>query len=125
DSRVVGVADDQLERFPVESITWDAVQDFCARLGGRTGQPIRLPTEAEWEYACRAGTTTSFSFGDDPSRLHEYAVYSTTGRAGEMRPDVVGRRKPNAFGLYDVHGNVCEWCQEGEGMFHVTRGSAY
>jgi uncharacterized protein (TIGR02996 family) len=110
--RIEEVSDADLERFPVEKVSWNAAVDFCGRLGRSVGQPIRLPTEAEWEYACRAGTTTAFSFGDDPKLHDDYAVFSETGNPKDTRPDVVGRRKPNAFGLYDVHGNVCEFVQE-------------
>jgi formylglycine-generating enzyme required for sulfatase activity len=96
----------------VECVSWDASCEFCTRLGQRIGQPVRLPTEAEWEYACRAGTRSSFSFGDDPTRYHDYAILSDTGDPDDTRPDPVGRRKPNAWGLYDMHGNICEWCSE-------------
>jgi len=78
----------------------------------------RLPTEAEWEYTCRAGTTTVYSFGDDVSKLGEYAWYKdnsqTVWAGGDIRPSPhpVGQKLPNPWGLYDMHGNVTEWCQD-------------
>ncbi|HIF26399.1 MAG TPA: formylglycine-generating enzyme family protein, partial [Micavibrio sp.] len=79
---------------------------------------IRLPTEAEWEYCCRAGTTTVYSFGDDESQLGEYAWYSeNTYKVGaEPYARIVGQKKPNPWGLHDMHGNVDEWCQDWHGL---------
>jgi formylglycine-generating enzyme required for sulfatase activity len=88
---------------PVERVSWHDCQEFCRNTG------LRLPTEAEWEYACRAGSDEAFCFGDDTSRLREYAWY-TENSASKTHP--VGRKKPNAFGLYDMHGNVGEWCED-------------
>jgi formylglycine-generating enzyme required for sulfatase activity len=111
---------------PVEQVSWlDAVR-FCNRLSEQErlqpfyeingdnvcvpdwdGTGYRLPTEAEWEYACRAGRTTRYSFGDDEARLGEFAWFA--GNSGKKtRP--VGQKQPNGFGLYDMHGNVWEWC---------------
>ena len=82
----------------------------------KEGVTYRLPTEAEWEYACRAGTTTVYFFGDAVSRLGEYAWYSdNASNVGELYAHQVGMKKANAFGLYDMHGNVCEWCQDWHG----------
>ena len=88
----------------------DAVT-FCERLSARYGKTYRLPTEAEWEYACRAGSTTAWNFGDDEKSLNDYAWYK--GNAwdiDEKHVHQVGLKNPNAFGLYDMHGNVSEWC---------------
>jgi formylglycine-generating enzyme required for sulfatase activity len=94
---------------PVEQVSWQDAVDFCERLSQKDGVTYRLPTEAEWEYACRAGSTTAYSFGDDPQRLDDCAWYS---RDSEHRPHQVGLKLPNAWGIYDVHGNVWEWCQD-------------
>jgi formylglycine-generating enzyme required for sulfatase activity len=93
---------------PVEDVSWDDCQKFLKKLNERlpgTGGTVRLPTEAEWEYACRAGTTTKYSFGDTRSDLGEYAWY---GGNSHNKNHPVGEKKPNAWGLYDIHGNVCE-----------------
>ena len=92
---------------PVERVSWQDCQEFLARLNARTSGEFRLPTEAEWEYACRAGTQTTYCFGNDHLKLGEYAWhYGNAGRTTHP----VGQKKPNAWGLYDMHGNVQEWC---------------
>ncbi|MBW1711619.1 MAG: SUMF1/EgtB/PvdO family nonheme iron enzyme [Deltaproteobacteria bacterium] len=93
---------------PVENVTWQDVQKFIDRLNDKEfSHKYRLPTEAEWEYACRAGTQTSYSFGDDPTLLVQYGWY--IGASG-FRTHPVGQKKPNPWGFYDMHGNVWELC---------------
>ena len=99
---------------PVEYVTWNDATGFCRKLSEKTGRTVRLPTEAEWEYACRAGTKTRFSFGDSERALGDYAWYKGNS-AGTSHP--VGRKKPNAWGLYDMHGNVWEWCADWYGSY--------
>jgi formylglycine-generating enzyme required for sulfatase activity len=125
---------------PVEMISWDDAQAFCRKLNQKikkTGLAIRLPTEAEWEYACRAGTITKYYSGDSDEDLKRVAWYEANSNY-ETHP--VGQKEPNAFGLHDMHGNVYQWCQDwfadypgsealdpqgpGEGAGHVLRGGS-
>jgi formylglycine-generating enzyme required for sulfatase activity len=104
---------------PVEQVSWEDAVKFCQKLSAlpaekAAGRVYRLPTEAEWEYACRAGTTTKYSFGDDDTELGDYAWFR--GNSGQTSHPV-GGKKPNAWGLYDMHGNVFEWCQDWYGDY--------
>jgi formylglycine-generating enzyme required for sulfatase activity len=97
---------------PVENVSWADCQEFIRRLNGRAeerGGAYRLPTEAEWEYACRAGSTTVYSFGDSAWSLGDFAWYQSNSGS---RTHAVSQKRPNAWGLYDMHGNVSEWCQD-------------
>ena len=94
---------------PASNISWDDAAEFCRKLSDQEGREYRLPTEAEWEYACRAGSKTAYSFGDDEAALGDYAW---GGEDGNKQLHSVGQKKPNAWGLYDMHGSVFEWCQE-------------
>ena len=119
-------------RNPVERVSWENAMSFCKKLTERervagrlpVGWRYTLPTETQWEYACRAGTSTSFSFGDSDADLHRYGNYcdrsNTSGYSwqdkthtdGHDKTAPVGSFQPNAWGLYDMHGNVCEWCSD-------------
>ncbi|MCG2460512.1 formylglycine-generating enzyme family protein [Flavobacteriaceae bacterium F89] len=92
--------------YPVVNITQKAASKFCEWLSAKTGRFYRLPTEAEWEFACRAGTETAYSFGDDEALLPEYAWYYENSDGGYKKG---GQKRPNPWGLYDMHGNVAEW----------------
>jgi formylglycine-generating enzyme required for sulfatase activity len=112
---------------PVEHVSWEDAAEFCARLSGRTGKHYRMPTEAEWEYACRAGTETPFAFGE--TITPEFVNYDGNypyGKApkgqyrGETTP-VGSLGVANRFGLYEMHGNVWEWCQD---IWHASYDGA-
>jgi formylglycine-generating enzyme required for sulfatase activity len=131
----------QTDEHPVVHVTWNDADAYCRWLAKGTGLTVRLPREAEWEYSCRAQPntekTTRYYFGDDAAVLGEYAWYGDT--TGETHP--CGRKKPNAFGLYDMHGLVFEWCSDGkrkyqdreetdpvgpgDGPYRVGRGSPH
>ncbi len=128
---------------PVENVSWYNVQDFIKKLNKDEGQNIyRLPTEAEWEYACRAGSTSGFSFGNDGTKLGSYAWYFGNSESKESKPPSnlsfkakltwrlvnleskthpTAKKKPNIWGLHDMHGNVREWCQDWKGNYSSKR----
>jgi eukaryotic-like serine/threonine-protein kinase len=97
------------ENRPVERVSWNDAQEFCKKLSQRTGRTYRLPSEAEWEYACRAGTRTAYYFGDDAGKLGEYAWFAENSGS---QTHSVGSFIANGFGLHDMHGNLWEWCQD-------------
>lgn len=117
---------------PVVDIFWEEAKEFCKKLSAMTGKEYRLPTEAEWEYAARAGSTGNYYFGDDKKMLKEYAWYDKNS-GNSAHP--VGQKKPNAWGLYDMIGNVNEWCEDSchknykgaptDGSAWVTDGPKY
>jgi formylglycine-generating enzyme required for sulfatase activity len=99
--------------YPATYVSWDDAMAFCRALGKRDGRAYRMPTEAEWEYACRAGSTSSYSFGDEDSRLRGHAWYAVNAADGaEKYAHRVGQKCANSLGLYDLHGNVWEWCSD-------------
>lgn len=126
--------------YPVIYISWDMAAAFCDVLSEKEGRHYRLPTEAEWEYACRAGTRTAYSFGDDVAQLGDYAWFRANTSNDEYA-HAVAKKKPNPWGLYDIHGNVWEWCSDwygdypegpvtnphgpGSGDSHVMRGGSW
>lgn len=111
--------------YPAISVSFRGASEFCKWLSSKTGKRFRLPTEAEWENACRAGSTTRYSFGDDASALADFAWFrddSATDRGPSTHP--VGEKKPNAWGFHDVHGNAAEWTIGAEGR-GVAKGGSY
>lgn len=132
--------DTDTENCPLESVNWDDIQEFITKLNTLTGKKYRLPSEAEWEYACRAGSTGKWCFGDDEAQLIHYA-WNKNNSDSKSHP--VEQKRPNAFGLYDMHGNVWEWLQDcwhenyegaptdgsawttGDGGLRVVRGGSW
>ncbi len=100
------------DNHPVGQLSWNDAVQFCKWLSAKEGKTYRLPTEAEWEWACRAGSSTTYYFGDDETNLGEYAWYA---KNSENHTHPVGEKKPNAWGLFDMHGNISEYCQDWEG----------
>lgn len=99
---------------PVESISWEDASLFCEKISRLSKKHFSLPTEAQWEYACRAGTDTHYCFGDDREQLEHYAWYS---KNSDTRTHYIGQKKPNNWGIYDMHGNVSEWCIDYYGKY--------
>jgi formylglycine-generating enzyme required for sulfatase activity len=128
------------DTLPVHNVTWKDAQAFCDMLGKQTGRTVQLPTDAEWEYACRAGTTTAYHSGNAIADLEKVAWFGTNSGG---KPHPVGEKVPNAWGLYDMHGNIREYVRdlfsdaaptdatdptgpaEGDPKNHVVRGGAY
>ena len=113
------------DRRPVINVSWYDAVAFCEWLSEKSNQNYRLPTEIEWEYACRAGTTTKWSFGDDENELDKYAWYYNNSNE---TTHLVGEKKPNNWGLHDMHGNVFEWCEGGQNKdynWELIRGGSW
>jgi eukaryotic-like serine/threonine-protein kinase len=126
--------------YPAETVSWNDAMEFCRKLSQRTGKTFTLPTEAQWEYACRAGTTTRYYFGDNDRYLKEYGWFN---KNSNKQTHPIGQKKPNVWGLYDMHGNVWEWCLDwygenyysqsprrnpagpGSGSYRVRRGGSW
>ncbi len=95
------------DNYPVETVSWEQALEFCEKLSSKTGNTVNLPTEKQWEYACRAGSTTTYCYGDEVGRLEEYAWYNENSNRS-THP--VAQLNPNDWGIYDMHGNIFEWC---------------
>jgi len=103
---------EQNEHDPVVMVTWNEAVKFCEWLSEKEKHPYRLPTEAEWEYACRAGTPTAYFFGNDPAMLHEYAWFGGDEEKKKQTHPIAGKQ-PNPWSLEDMCGNVRQWCRDG------------
>jgi len=107
--------------YPAVYVSWNVAVEFCKKLSSMEGKVYRLPTEAEWEYACRGGTTTAFSFGNDEAELGKFAwLDGNAWDIDERYAHRVAQKLPNPFGLYDMHGNVWEWCSEWYGDYQSS-----
>jgi formylglycine-generating enzyme required for sulfatase activity len=104
-----GKDDEEKKKLPVDSVSWHDAQEFCRRLGEREGRKYRLPSEAEWEYACRAGTQTTYYFGNNAKELESHAWFK---RNSDEHPHPVMEKPPNPWGLHDMHGNLWQWCED-------------
>ena len=104
----------QTDQDPVVCLSWNDAESYCQWLSEVEGEAYRLPTESEWEYACRSGSSTAYCFGEGDARLGEYAWY---GANSDSKTHPVGQKAPNAWGLYDMHGNVWEWCRDWYGDY--------
>jgi formylglycine-generating enzyme required for sulfatase activity len=102
------------KNLPVENVTWEECQEFLEKLGEKEQHAYRLPTEAEWEYACRAGSTRRYCYGDDPKLVGVYAWFADNAKE---RTHPVALKKPNRWGLYDMHGNIWQWCADWYGDY--------
>ena len=129
---------EQTDEHPVVNVSWNDAVEFCKWLSKKEGKTYRLPTEAEWEYACRAGTTTRYYSGDDPETLAKVAnvadaaakakfpdwKYTIKANDGYVFTAPVGKFKPNGFGLYDMHGNAYQWCADWHGAEYYAKSPA-
>lgn len=109
-------------QLPVERVSWYDAMDFCNKLSEKTGKNYTLPTEVQWEYCCRAGTKTEFPWGDNETKLGEYAWYYNNSKEG-VHP--VGLKRPNEWGFHDMLGNVWEWCLDGDNGNKTIRGGSW
>jgi formylglycine-generating enzyme required for sulfatase activity len=110
--------------YPATLVSWDDAVAYCEKLSEKESKTYRLPTEAEWEYACRAGTKTIWSFGNDKKDLGDYAWYDENADdIDEKYAHQVGLKRPNPWGLYDMHGNAWEWCHDFYGVNYYKQSS--
>ena len=113
----LGFDTEQTDEHPVLNVSWNDAVAFCEWLSRKEGVTYRLPTEAEWEFVCRDGSLARFSFGNEESKLGDYTWYGNQGGRG-TKP--VGQKLSNSLGLFDLHGNVWEWCQDWDGPYTIT-----